>query len=90
MARVPLLLRDLGNIHKRVTATGLAIDFPITPDGRHCDYAAALLLGMAQPLPEPKPIPVPPTERDYAAQRKAELSRQVQKTRKRWDGTIPG
>jgi len=90
MARVPLLVRDLGNIRKQVTQTGLAIEFPTTPDGRHCDFAAALLLGMKQPLPEPKPAPAEPTERDYAEQRKRELARKLEKTRRPWDGRIPG
>lgn len=80
MARVPLMVRDLGNVRKRVTQTAVAIEYPVTPDGRHCDYAAALVLGLMQNLPEPN---APPKEIPYADQRKAELSRIIGKANRR-------
>lgn len=40
----PQLLSDLRHLTKRTTQTGLAIHLPVTSDGRHCDYAPALML----------------------------------------------
>ncbi len=84
------LLRDLGSVRKRVTANSIAIDLPLTADGRHCDFAACLALGLAQTLPAADPIPKETTDRDYADARKRELSQRIAKTRKPWDGRIPG
>lgn len=58
LAPVPELVDDLKRVKRRVTQSGLSIHLPRTADGRHCDYAPALvrLLGalhddFAQPLP---------------------------------------
>lgn len=75
MVRDAALLRDLSSVRKRVTSNGVAIDLPLTADGRHCDFAAALALGLSLNLPPPdKPEPV----LDYATERKREVSRVVQ------------
>jgi hypothetical protein len=35
----------------------MAIDLPMTSDGRHCDYAPALMLVLSRLLPEADPRP---------------------------------
>lgn len=59
LAPVLELLTDLKRVKRRVTQSGLSIVLPHTADGRHCDFAPALvrLLGAlhedyAQPKPE--------------------------------------
>lgn len=83
------MVRDLSSVRKRVTQNGIAIDLPITADGRHADFAAALALGLAQNLPEPTALPPEPTERDYADARKAELQQRIAATVKRKGMVMP-
>lgn len=40
----PVLRNDLKLVRRRSTASGVRIDLPKTPDGRHCDFAPALVL----------------------------------------------
>ena len=54
----PQLLADLRRVVKRVTQRGIAIHLPHTSDGRHCDYAPAVMLALSAYLHEaPKPEP---------------------------------
>lgn len=53
---VPKLRTDLLHLRKRVTPAGMAIDLPMTSDGRHCDYAPALMLVLSRLLPEAEPV----------------------------------
>lgn len=87
--REPMLMKDLGGVRKRATTAGLAIDLPMTADGRHCDYAACLGLGILLVLPEPSAPPPVPTEKDYSRQRKAELSEQILKRQRRQRWVMP-
>ncbi|HKQ68643.1 MAG TPA: hypothetical protein VJT73_04855 [Polyangiaceae bacterium] len=41
---------DLLRVKKRVTQAGLTIELPKTSDGRHCDFAPAIVLALAYPL----------------------------------------
>ncbi len=50
---VPHLRTDLLHIRKRVTPTGVTVDYPMTSDGRHCDFGPALMLVLTKALPEP-------------------------------------
>jgi hypothetical protein len=50
------LRADLLNIRRRVTSNGVTVDLPRTPDGRHCDYAACLALGLGEHISDP-PLP---------------------------------
>jgi hypothetical protein len=52
---VAKLRTDLLHLRKRVTPGGMAIDLPMTSDGRHCDYAPALMLVLSRLLPEAEP-----------------------------------
>jgi hypothetical protein len=38
------LAADLGGIRRRLTHQGATIVLPLTPDGRHCDYAPAIAM----------------------------------------------
>jgi hypothetical protein len=49
----PALLGDLSRVVKRTTLSGVVVELPLTGDGRHCDYAAALALGYTQVLQRP-------------------------------------
>jgi hypothetical protein len=53
---VAKLRTDLLHLRKRVTPGGLAVDLPMTSDGRHCDYAPALMLVLSRLLPDAKPV----------------------------------
>lgn len=46
------LLADLRRVRRRATQSGISIDLPDTGDGRHCDYAPALMLALSQDAPE--------------------------------------
>lgn len=60
LAPVPLLLRDLSQVRRRVTLGGIAIELPETSDGRHCDFAPALALALSRPAGSPEPQPPAP------------------------------
>ncbi len=78
---------DLLSVKRRVTQSGVAIDLPKTSDGRHCDYAAALALGMGEFLDSPQPAPTDdPTDLDDAMRR----SRQETLADEYGYGDIPG
>ena len=47
---VPQLRTDLLHLRKRVTQTGVSIVLPLTADGRHADFAPALMLAMSRYL----------------------------------------
>ncbi|HYE92356.1 MAG TPA: hypothetical protein VEA38_15105, partial [Terriglobales bacterium] len=51
LAPVPRLRSDLLQVRKRVTPAGVSVVLPQTSDGRHCDYAPALMLVLARILP---------------------------------------
>lgn len=44
---------DLRRVRRVITKTGIAVDLP-RARGRHCDYAAALALGLTQTLAQPE------------------------------------
>jgi len=46
---------DLLRLRKRVTQSGVSIDLPATPDGRHCDFAPALMLAASRYLDDVAP-----------------------------------
>lgn len=46
LAPEPQLIRDLLSIRKRTTQSGYAIHLPLTSDGRHGDFAPALMLAV--------------------------------------------
>lgn len=47
------LRTDLLHLRKRPTPGGMTVDLPLTSDGRHCDFAPALMLVLSKMLPEP-------------------------------------
>ncbi len=49
------LRTDLLHVRKRVTPDGVRVVLPQTSDGRHCDFAPALMLALSRVLPEPEP-----------------------------------
>jgi hypothetical protein len=66
----PMLRSDLLRVKKRTTQNGVQIVLPKTGDGRHCDYAPALLLALRAYLDDV--APPPPTENEAM---KKELAR---------------
>lgn len=50
------LLDDIRRVRKRVTQSGISIELP-RAGGRHCDYAFATALALAQPVGEPDAAP---------------------------------
>lgn len=57
LAPVPELLADIQRIRKRTTQAGISIELPKTQDGRHCDYAPALVKAFAAYVAERRPEP---------------------------------
>lgn len=57
------LIGDLSRTERRVTQAGVAVHYPTTPDGRHCDFAACLVHGHPHVLqrPDKEPAPLPAT-----------------------------
>jgi hypothetical protein len=65
---VPHVRTDLLHVRKRVTPTGVTVDYPMTSDGRHCDFGPALMLVLTKALPEPVEVK-PPVATDAETQR---------------------
>lgn len=58
LPRDPVLLGDLSRVQRVAKQDGgVAIKYPLTPDGRHCDYAPATLLALADWLVDMDPAP---------------------------------
>ena len=73
---IPRLRTDLLHLRKRVTPGGMAVDLPSTSDGRHCDFAPALMLVLSRLLPDPKAVEAKSTD--------PETERMREWMRKRW------
>lgn len=67
LAPVPQLAEDLKRVRKRVTQQGVQVLLPKTTDGRHCDYAPAIVLALARYLDD-----VADTKSDLTPQQAAE------------------
>jgi hypothetical protein len=62
---------DVLRLRKRVTQSGVRIDLPSTQDGRHCDYAPALMLVLSRYLDDVQPQAAGPAEdREVAEMRR--------------------
>ena len=55
---IPAVVRtDLARVRKRVTQSGIQILLPLSSDGRHCDYAPVVMLGIGRFLKDEAPPP---------------------------------
>jgi len=54
----PMLRSDLQRVKRRTTQATVQIVLPKTSDGRHCDFAPALLGALSQWLDDVSPAPV--------------------------------
>lgn len=70
------LKKDLQMVRRKVTQDGVAVAYPRTADGRHCDYVPAIALCVAHPPGPPEPKP---THRDLMQKRRATMREQAQK-----------
>lgn len=61
------LRTDLLRIQKRVNQNGISIVLPHTQDGRHCDFAPAVMLGLSRYLSDV--VPEKPRQRDAETER---------------------
>jgi hypothetical protein len=70
----PRVRNDLKRVIKKVTQDGYRIELPITPDGRHCDFASSTVLALAYPISPPRVEVkhVPGSEAYYGAQARDE------------------
>ncbi len=59
---VEALRKDMIRVKKRVTQTGVVAELPKTSDGRHCDYAPAMMLALSRYLDDVKPAYKPVSE----------------------------
>jgi hypothetical protein len=50
---------DLVRLRKKITATGVHIVLPLTGDGRHCDFAPVVMLGIGRWLKDEEPTKKP-------------------------------
>lgn len=84
-------LKDLRMVQKRVTRTGVSIELPHTPDGRHCDYAPAFVRAVTRWIEDDQEVP--PEEgttvrEDWEAQRRhKEAAQEMDQSAQRpwWD-----
>lgn len=75
---------DLKKVQKKATPEGYRIVLPVTPDGRHCDFAPALVLTLARPIAAPKEAPpVVGSPEWFAAQEKAWQDQTIKELAKR-------
>jgi hypothetical protein len=83
LPRVAHLREDLARVRRRVTRTGASVDLPVTSDGRHCDYAPALALGLAAYIPD---YAEPPTHAQRTRDERRALARRQfgEDDRPRW------
>ena len=61
----PYLQKDLLLVKSQTTSSGVRIIMPKTPDGRHCDYAPAIVAGTAEWLDEPYDVAPEPDAPEY-------------------------
>jgi hypothetical protein len=78
----PVLRADLQRLSRRVTQSGVTITLPRSSDGRHCDYAPALLLAIARYLDDVKEKPA---EEDAAV---TEAKRQLAKSLREAEASV--
>ncbi len=71
---VPEVRSDMQRLQKRVTQNGVQIVLPMTSDGRHCDYAPTVMLGIGQYLRDVEAALVP-ADPEVVKMRKAALRR---------------
>lgn len=50
----PELITDLRRVKKRTTQNAVAIELPVTSDGRHCDYAPSVVRALRRYVAEPR------------------------------------
>jgi hypothetical protein len=83
----PVLRGDLLALKRRITQTGTAIVLPQTSNGRHCDYAPALVLALARYLEEPAvQAPAPGTREAWELAERDEEEREEREERRRERG----
>jgi hypothetical protein len=88
----PVARTDMLRIKKRVTQTGLAIVLPKTSDGRHCDYAPAIMRCLRRACGEPPRSDSPENRLLQAEKEQAETLERVKaryapkETRRPWRG----
>ena len=82
----PVLRQDLIRLRKRVTSRSATIELPLTSDGRHCDYAPALLLAATSWLQDIDRAKVSPKSRDEleAERLRAAAIQRHQRSRDPW------
>jgi hypothetical protein len=69
------LLADLRRVKRRATQTGISIILPKTGDGRHCDYAPAMMLVSTRNLADIRDPPRVATDPETEAQRQRHFAR---------------
>ncbi len=72
---VPELLADLRRVKRRATQTGISVVLPRTGDGRHCDYAPALMLVSTRNLADVRDPPRVVVDPETEAQRARHFAR---------------
>lgn len=91
----PSMAEDLKRLQKKVTQRGIAVDLPETADGRHCDYAPPLAMGvsrwLAPPAEETKPPDAEERERAYKADLRAkQAARENSEEHDTWQEDLVG
>ena len=76
------LVDDLKRVRRRLTADGVNVVFPVTADGRHCDYAPSVADAVFRASIEPDPDEEPETKISAAQRAAAEY---VQRQNQPWD-----
>lgn len=80
----PRLRADLLRVRKRVTQRGVTIDLPLTSDGRHCDFAPSVVLGVWRYVRDERPEAPKLIDIEVARMRKAASDRFGRKKSDDW------
>ena len=61
----PYIVADMMAVRKRVTNMGISVVLPKTSDGRHADYAPAIVMALARFLQDPEFVPPEPNTPEF-------------------------
>lgn len=92
LPRNNVMLKDLKLVKRKPTSRGVAVHLPLTPDGRHCDYAPALVQALRHWLDEERELDPKPGDPGYLDFTVAKMEqREVEEFDKKkkapwWDG----
>jgi hypothetical protein len=81
---VPEVRADLIRLRKRVTQAGIAVVLPLSSDGRHCDFAPTVMLGLGRWMKDEQAVPTRPVDPEEKRMLE-QATRRYARPREDWD-----